>query len=205
MIFLTSDQHFGHKNIIRYCQRPFAFSDEGVKECDDFMIKRYNEVVGPHDYVIFVGDVVFSNKSHDEHYLKKISSLNGHKILVKGNHDNKSRNFYHECGFIDVLPYLRFNEFFICHYPFVADPFAKEEIESESELRRSFLNSGCTTLIHGHVHNKSISAADNIQRINVCVDAPLNDFKPVQVKGLPEREIVEFIKAKEGTIKEILP
>lgn len=35
--FLTSDLHLGHKNIIRYCSRPFS----SLKEMDDTKKLRY--------------------------------------------------------------------------------------------------------------------------------------------------------------------
>lgn len=53
-IFYTSDWHFGHKNIIRYCNRPFDLSDEGVAQCTDFIKKEYCSVVGPDDFVFFL-------------------------------------------------------------------------------------------------------------------------------------------------------
>jgi calcineurin-like phosphoesterase family protein len=39
----TSDYHFGHANIIRYCNRPF----ETVEEMNEAIIRKYNEVCFP--------------------------------------------------------------------------------------------------------------------------------------------------------------
>ena len=49
-LFITSDLHLGHKNIIQYCNRPFDFTDQGIEECDDFpdrapnlgLVERFN-------------------------------------------------------------------------------------------------------------------------------------------------------------------
>lgn len=96
MIYLISDTHFNHKNIITYEDRPFP----SIVEMNDAMIKNWNSVVKPEDTVIHLGDVGLGNESSLKYI---IPSLNGHKILIKGNHDSKSKNFYLECGFEDVL------------------------------------------------------------------------------------------------------
>ena len=43
--FFTADEHYGHTNIIKYCDRPFA----SVEEMDAEIIKRHNDLVGPQD------------------------------------------------------------------------------------------------------------------------------------------------------------
>ena len=44
-IFFTSDLHFGHKNIIRYDNRPFL----SVEEMDAEIVRRWNAKVSPDD------------------------------------------------------------------------------------------------------------------------------------------------------------
>lgn len=39
-LFITSDLHLGHKNIIQYCNRPFDFTDQGIEESDDFLLAQ---------------------------------------------------------------------------------------------------------------------------------------------------------------------
>lgn len=80
-IFFTSDTHFGHKNIIRYCNRPFS----SVEEMDVAMIERWNEVVGPSDTVYHLGDFSINNQSAQ----KYVGRLNGEIHLILGNHDKK--------------------------------------------------------------------------------------------------------------------
>lgn len=77
MIFYTADLHFGHANIIKYCNRPFS----SVQEMDEIMIANWNKVVGINDTVMVLGDFTF--RQH-ESYARR---LNGRKILIKGNHD----------------------------------------------------------------------------------------------------------------------
>ena len=79
-IFFTSDHHFGHKNIIKFSNRPFA----SVEEMDETMIERWNEKVNPEDEVYHLGDVALCSPSK----LRKIlARLNGKIYLIKGNHE----------------------------------------------------------------------------------------------------------------------
>lgn len=82
-LFFTADHHFGHRNIIKFCQRPF----ETAMEMDDEMVRRWNEKVGPEDEVYHLGDVGLINPD----ILKKIlNRLNGKIYLVKGNHEHSA-------------------------------------------------------------------------------------------------------------------
>lgn len=80
--FFISDTHFGHKNIIEYCKRPF----KSVEEMNDALIKNWNKVVSPEDTVFLLGDFVFRGKIS---LLKSI--LNGNIVWIKGNHDSRDK------------------------------------------------------------------------------------------------------------------
>lgn len=80
-IFVTADQHFGHANIIKHCNRKFA----SVEEMDAHMIKAWNETVSPGDVVYHLGDFAWKG----ENATKILSQLNGTKHLIKGNHDSQ--------------------------------------------------------------------------------------------------------------------
>lgn len=83
MIYFTSDTHFGHKNIIKYCNRPFDI--DKVWEMDDALINNWNARVQPEDTIYHLGDVCFKNADAFQNYMKR---LNGHKHLIWGNHDS---------------------------------------------------------------------------------------------------------------------
>lgn len=79
MIWFTSDWHFGHKNILNYCKRPF----KDLEEMHIALIKLWNDTVKPEDTVYFIGDFSLNKKwSRDI-----VPLLNGTKYLISGNHD----------------------------------------------------------------------------------------------------------------------
>jgi len=81
MIWFTSDTHWYHTNIIRYCGRPF----KNVDEMNHTMIDNWNNVVRPNDTVYHLGDLGMI-KSVDTLYTL-LNRLNGKKFLIKGSHD----------------------------------------------------------------------------------------------------------------------
>ncbi len=81
----TSDYHFSHFNIIRYCKRPF----ETAEEMNETIIRKHNERVKPDDTVFFLGDFIFKGGKEGgvEKYRQFEERLNGKFIFIKGNHD----------------------------------------------------------------------------------------------------------------------
>lgn len=106
-IFFTSDTHFGHKNIIRSCGRPFNCELE--MDCD--LMEAWNDIVAKDDIVFHLGDFCHWRKDPKE-YLK---DLNGRIILCKGNHDRDVSGF----EFSDQIIEVRINgqDVVMCHYP----------------------------------------------------------------------------------------
>ena len=51
-VYLTSDLHFGHKNIIKYENRNY----NTVEEMDEDFIKKWNNKVNNNDLVYILGD-----------------------------------------------------------------------------------------------------------------------------------------------------
>lgn len=82
-IWFTSDLHFGHSNVIKFCNRPFA--DE--KEMGPALIQNWNNVVSDNDIVFVLGDTFWFNDSRS---IKKVlSQLKGKDIyILPGNHDD---------------------------------------------------------------------------------------------------------------------
>ena len=71
MYFFTADEHYGHKNIITYCDRPFRT----VYEMDGEIVKRHNEVVSEDDIVVHAGDFTLANKAMAQQYMLLLSNI----------------------------------------------------------------------------------------------------------------------------------
>lgn len=84
MRYFTADPHFGHTNIIKFCNRinpETGRKFNNVDEMDSFIIKQFNSVVSKTDTLYILGDFSY----RDVHsYANK---LNGNLILIRGNHD----------------------------------------------------------------------------------------------------------------------
>lgn len=77
-IYFTADMHLGHKNIIRFSNRPF----KSIDEMDGKLINYFNSKVKPEDIVYDLGDFSFVNPN------KYLNRLNGNIIRIKGSHDH---------------------------------------------------------------------------------------------------------------------
>lgn len=82
MKFYTADEHYGHRNILKFCKRPFR----DIVEMREFLIKAHNAKVAKGDLTYHVGDMFWQDMSVDE-ALYIISRLNGQHKFVYGNHD----------------------------------------------------------------------------------------------------------------------
>jgi len=121
-VFFTSDTHFQHKNIMKYCDRAFNTTEE----MDEKMIRNWNKVVGSNDIVFHLGDFIFHRTNNvtrqKEETTAFLSSLNGKKHLVIGNHDGRgTRNADGWEDVHDMLQVKCFGEqsIILCHYAMV--------------------------------------------------------------------------------------
>lgn len=158
-IYVISDLHFGHGNITKHTNRPF----ESVEKMDEIMINNWNNIVTNKDFVYILGDISFYKPKINNELLKK---LKGHKILVKGNHDDfVKHSTFDKTIFDEIVEYKEIkyqNRFFIMsHYPI---------------LCWNCKHYGSIHL-YGHVHNLELKELENTNSYNVGVD--VNEFKPV--------------------------
>ena len=92
MIYVYSDTHFDHKNIIFYCNRREDWQEK--------FLALHKKIVGPKDTVLFLGDLGFGSPKRMASLLAQLNFKRF--IAVLGNHD-KSTNWLYECGVSKVL------------------------------------------------------------------------------------------------------
>ncbi len=166
MVYLTADQHEGHKNIIKYCNRPY----KDVDQMRDGLVKKHNSVVTSKDTVFHLGDFSWAKKAEDvDAYLEQ---LNGKHHLLIGNHDYKQTlksSLWESVQHYKELK-IRHDEekyfLILCHYP----------IESWNKMYWSSIH------LHGHTHETLTHLITN--RLDVSVDAKWTKGYPVNMANI---------------------
>ena len=136
--FVTSDLHFGHTNIMKFCPVTRARFNNDVTYMNEAMIREWNAIVKPEDHTYILGDVCFAPW---EKAVQFLSRLNGEKTLVVGNHDKKllkSPEF--RAQFVQIRDYLDVSvngtKVVMFHYP----------IAEWDQMHRGAVH------LHGHLH-----------------------------------------------------
>jgi calcineurin-like phosphoesterase family protein len=153
-VWLISDTHFGHENIIKYCNRPF----KNAAEMDATIISRWNDVVKPQDHVYHLGDVAVSQETLN----RVMPCLNGHLRLILGNHDNMAPIETYAKYFDKILVWRLFKPLILTHVPIHQASFGKAKVN-----------------VHGHIHDKPAYGAEYV---NVCVEQ--TDYAPVHLDSI---------------------
>jgi calcineurin-like phosphoesterase family protein len=157
-VFVISDLHLDHFNIIQYCHRPFPNAGKMNSE----LLTNWNSVVRKKDKVFFLGDLVFGRSKRTPEYW--IKELNGKIELIGGNHDHS-----------EILKFLpnsileyKGKRFYLVH-----DPADKPKDWN-----------GWT--IHGHHHNNSLVEFPFINGIKktINVGVELLNYRPLDLDYL---------------------
>lgn len=201
-IFFTSDTHFSHEQIIKFCNRPFS----NVDEMDECLITRWNEKV-PHDGLVFhLGDFAWGNYKN---WCRIRERLNGNIILILGNHDMKNsplskKQFgelfteYHQQFFMRVTG--ESGKRYVClnHYPMLC--YAGTYRNDDAKVYQLF----------GHVHMTHANPkgldtrliVDNCWPSQYDVGVDFNDFQPLSWDEV-DAKIRNQIKNKVNLSQEI--
>lgn len=156
-----SDPHFGHKNIIKYANRPVNSLENMHKN----LISLYNCMIDEDDVCLWLGDAFFCCQDEATAIL---SAMNGKKLIVRGNHD-KSANWLLNAGFdmvFDNWISMKIGDVPVrcCHYPY---RYGYDRHSSEIQNLYPTKRKG-EILIHGHTHLREILHGN---QIHVGVDA----------------------------------
>lgn len=152
-VWVWSDQHFFHKNIISFSDRPYL----NTQEMNETLIANYNDYVGENDVCIWGGDVGFGATGEIN---KLLDQCNGYKILIVGNHDfngKKRRNLaFDETHLVYLVDYPDVSMLFT-HYPMYNIPYP-------------WVN------IHGHLHAFPDPISNHERHINI--NCEVQDYRP---------------------------
>lgn len=157
--WLTSDTHFGHFNIMKYCAttRPFKDLDEMHAE----LIARWNACIEADDEVTVVGDMIATRQPDRRLMIGIMQMLNGRKRLVRGNHDPDTELFM-EGGFVDVVDHVWIPETKILIIHKAPDPkWGPAELRIAQALQPAMV-------VHGHDHRHE--TPEHPGCLNVCAD-----------------------------------
>ena len=174
--FAIGDTHFSHTSTWakhrssanpELPMRPFTSNEE----MDEYMIQRWNSVVGYNDIVYHLGDVAMSTKG-----LECVKRLNGRKRLVMGNHEHAKNKFYYECGFEELYGVAVFikNQFVMTHVPV-------HPCSIEHRWKRN---------VHGHMHDNFVRHPKWDSKPDpryLCVSVEQTDYRPISFDEIEER------------------
>jgi calcineurin-like phosphoesterase family protein len=163
-VWFTADFHLGHKNIIRYCNRPF----DTVEEMNRTILERLNSLVKANDILYFLGDFCIGPKARAVELRREIRCR---KIFsVPGNHDKDTRKLTQEFSWLGDLAELSINgqRIVLCHYA----------------MRVWNHSSHGAWHLYGHSHGRLSSLAASLS-MDVGVDT--HDFRPWSFDEIRDR------------------
>lgn len=164
-VFFTSDTHFGHKNIIKYCNRPF----KDVTEMNETLIRNWNAKVGPNDWVFHLGDFCFISERNKQSQL--VDRLNGQIFFIQGNHDHdmdKTLFFNASHGSLYEVDFLINGEkkkFVLCHYA----------MRIWNKSHRGAIH------LYGHSHG---SLPDDKHALSIDVGTDCHNYTPISIEDV---------------------
>lgn len=180
-IWLSSDLHLDHANIITFCDRPF----KDVAEMNEKLREWHNAYVKPSDHWYCLGDVTLrrGGRVDREWFIKEMRKWNGHKRLLLGNHDHLPIKTYLDAGFEKIYATWRGidDKIILSHIP----------------IHPSSLGIGLAN-VHGHIHNNQSNDFPPVTRIDkktqkihyspyINVSVEVIDYHPISLEQVKER------------------
>jgi calcineurin-like phosphoesterase family protein len=179
-VWITSDTHFGHKNIVRGVTNwrtqdgevPVGSTRDfqTIEQMNERLVDGINNVVGQDDTLIMLGDVSFGGFENIGLFIDRIICKNIHLIL--GNHDHHIDNNRGDIQdkFLSVNHYLETNiegkDFVLCHYP----------LQSWNGMNKGVIH------LHGHVHLPEDKKFGKGKKMDVGVDG--NGMDPYSINDI---------------------
>lgn len=202
MLWFSSDLHFGHKNILRYCPNRAVAS---VDEMNARIVKNFHAVMAPDDILVLLGDVALGDRTES---LKYVGALPGaQKILRIGNHDAvfaaekpaRQERFMplYEEQFDLVVPngttfYVNVGPYVVktSHFPYDGDSHDGDRYDEYREEDDGMI------ILHGHTHSTEKISRSKKGSLQIHVGVDAWDMYPV-----PETELEAIIRGETGDTK----
>lgn len=181
--WFTSDLHFGHRNILEYCKRPWTT----VEDMNNGLIENWNKCVSPEDTVYFLGDLFFLGRKRAVDIL---ANLNGRIHWILGNHDkehSKKDDILSRFESVDKLKRIRIKGFQEVHGGIVE--FDKKIVLCHFPLLSWEGMGGGSWHLHGHCHG-SLDKSLRGFRMDVGVDCH-PEYRPFSLD-----EVEEYMASK---------
>lgn len=197
-VFFASDHHFRHRNILKYCNRPFS----SIEEMNETLIENWNRKVGKDDIVFHLGDFCFGG---EKHWTSIRSRLNGEIILIVGNHDLSSL----KPATLDAFtrPWLDRGRLFVdvCMQTSVKVNGQLMILAHEPLLTYSGMYENRVINAFGHVHLRTgykLDYESQLEHLRPCqydVGVDMNNYTPISYRELKEK-IDEQIKQNKNCL-----
>jgi len=163
-IFVMADPHFGHWSLFKFKREdgsPLRPLWDNPNDMDEDLIKWHNEIVRPVDKVYYLGDIAMKKQAMDA----VMPRLNGHKVLIKGNHDIFQAKDYLKY-FKDIRAYHRLDCHWMSHVPV-----------HPGSLGTNIAN------FQGHIHARQVLLPDGTpdsRYFCVSVERPEVNYRPLE-------------------------
>lgn len=177
--FIIADPHLDHDNIRKLCNRPF----NSIEEMNTAIITNWNNKVPSNGLIYILGDFMKANKTTE--IKSMVNRLNGHKVLVYGNHD-KLCHKTEPLGFQNKTHYIEdnifdgkdFRKLCMFHYPILS---------WNKKIHGSWL-------AYGHSHGSMVNTMNAFSPGTWDVGVDVNDFTPLSFDELAKNILTTYPK-----------
>lgn len=197
-VWFTADTHFGHANIIKYCQRPFLSDSEKqlcesdprgrwkvsrdtVQRHDQALLDAINRCVQTEDELWILGDFCLGKVAESRSYLDRINCKNVN--FVWGNHDHRRIGDLFQRTMQQGAIKVEGQSIWLNHYPMRS---------WDGRFHGSWH-------LYGHVHNRMTGEDNqNLAMLTKDVGVDACDYRPISF-----RELKRYMKPRVKAFEEV--
>ena len=184
-VWLYSDPHFGHCNIIKYCSRPFS----SVEEMNEILLSNYKKIITDKSLVYFLGDMSFGRQERKEQTPKWWCERLGGNIVtyIKGSHDHKIRPSTVPPNNVQKVLCEDYIE--VTGIDWAEEGYLRFRLKHEPAYRSNPEEDDYDWLIHGHTHEEK--PLMDFRNRSICVSVEQTEYRPISLY-----DIINLIKER---------